>query len=225
MKISLSKSLLSLMILTGVPTLVQAQSTAKIPGAIQGQATQTVSDSANRILDTLQQRRAEFRANPAAMRQYIDEELNRLFDRNYAARLVLGVHARGATPEDISMFADALSDNLMQRYGSSLLTFEGKPRIKAKSESPLPGNRGVRVTTELVRQGSDPTPMDYLMHQVNGQWRIFDVIIEGISYVQTFRNQFDTPFRQKGVRQVAQDLRSGAMGVGEPASDKKSNGQ
>ncbi len=73
---------------------------------------------------------------------------------------------------------------------------------------------GVRVSTELVRAGNEPTPVEYWMRNVNGQWKIFDVNIEGISYVQTFRNQFDTPLRQKGIKQVASELHSGSMQAG-----------
>ncbi len=68
--------------------------------------------------------------------------------------------------------------------------------------APLPGNRGVKVSTELVRAGSEATPVDYLMRNVGGQWKIFDVMIEGISYVQTFKTQFDAPLRQKSIQQA-----------------------
>ena len=61
-----------------------------------------------------------------------------MFDRDYAARLVLGVHGRGASDADVKLFADALADNLMQRYGSSLLDFNTKLQVRVKSETPLP---------------------------------------------------------------------------------------
>ncbi len=71
----------------------------------------------------------------------------------------------------------------------------------------------------MIRSGADPIAVDYLLRNVNGQWKIFDVMIEGISYVQTFRNQFDAPLRQKGIAQVAAELRSDNLQVG------KSNGK
>ena len=133
---------------------------------------------------------------------------------------MLGTHARGAADADIKLFANAMADNLMQRYGSTLLNIQGKPSFRLKGESPLPGNRGVRVSTELVRAGSEPTPVEYWMRNEGGQWKIFDVNIEGISYVQTSRNQFDAPLRQKGIKQVATELRSGSMQAG-PAGNGK----
>ncbi len=220
MKKTLIPALLATTLLAATPLLASAQAAAPAAAAAQGQAGRTVMDTSSRVLSTLQERRKEFSSNPAALRGYIDSELNRSFDREYAARLVLGVNARGASDADIKLFADAMADNLMQRYGSALLNIQGKPSFRLKGESPLPGNRGVQVATDLVRAGNDPTPVNYLMRNVGGQWKIFDVNIEGISYVQTFRNQFDAPLRQKGIKQVAADLRSGNMQAG-PAGNGK----
>ena len=214
----MKKSLLSLFIasalLAGTPLLASAQAakSAAAPAA-QGSASKLVLDSSTRILTTLEQRRAEFRKNPAALKQFITSEFNRMFDRDYAARLVLGVHGRGASAADVKLFADALADNLTARYGTSLLDFNSRLRVRIKSESPLPGNRGVKVSSEMLRDGGDPIPVDYLIRNVGGQWKAFDVMIEGISYVQTFKNQFDTPLRQKSIAQVAADLRAGKMQV------------
>lgn len=213
----MKKSLLSLFIasalLAGTPMLASAQAAkpAAAAPAAQGSASKLVLDSSTRILTTLEQRRAEFRKDPAALKQFITTEFNRMFDRDYAARLVLGVHGRGASEADVKLFSDALADNLMSRYGTSLLDFNSKLRVRVKSETPLPGNRGVKVSSEMLRDGGEPIPVDYLIRNVGGQWRVFDVMVEGISYVQTFKNQFDAPLRQKGIAQVAADLRAGKM--------------
>jgi len=203
---------LALPLLAAAPVHAQAQqaATAATPG-------KQVVDTGTRVLSTLQQRRAEFQKDPAALRGFIEGELRASFDREYAARLVLGQHGRGASDADVGLFADAMTDNLMQRYGSALLAFDGRPRIRLKSETPLPNNRGMRVSTEILRDGGDPIPVDYLLRN-NGGWKIFDVMVEGVSYVQTFRTQFDAPLRQKSIAQVAADLRNGNM---RPAADAK----
>ena len=200
------KSLLLALSLTVATPLLALAPQAAIAQQAPAAAGQQVVATGGRILTTLQQRRAEFRKNPAALRSFIDAELRGSFDSLYAARLVLGAHGRGASDADVKLFADAMVDNLMQRYGSALLDFEGKPRIRLKGETPLPGDRGVKVSTELLRDNG--VPVDYLVRN-NGGWKIFDVMIEGVSYVQTFRGQFDAPLRQKGIAQVAADMRRG----------------
>jgi phospholipid transport system substrate-binding protein len=186
----------------------QAQTTAPAP---QVSASKVVLDSSTSILSTLDKRRTEFRANPAALKQFVNDELDLLFDRTYAAQLVLGVHGRGAADADIKLFGDALADNLLARYGTVLLDFNTKSKVRIKSETTLPGNRGVKVSSEFVLSNGTTVPTDYLMRNVGGQWKLFDVMVEGISYVQTFKNQFDAPLRQKSIAQVAADLRNGKM--------------
>ena len=203
---------LAAVLLACAPAMAAAQdaATRTAAPAAQGSASKLVLDSSSRIIGTLDSRRAEFRKNPAALRSFIDTELRGSFDSMYAARLVLGAHGRGASEADVKLFADAMVDNLMQRYGTALLDFEGKPRLRLKGETALPGGRGVKVSTELLRDNGAPVPVDYLVRN-NGGWKIFDVMIEGVSYVQTFRGQFDSPLRQKGIAQVAADLRNGSL--------------
>lgn len=193
------------------PMLATAAQPAAAAGAQLGVPSQLVLSNSQRVISTLEKRRAEFTKNRVALRAYVNSEFNQMFDRDYAAKLVLGRHARGASPADVSAFSTALGDNLMQRYGSSLLDFNTKLTPRVKSEAPLPNNLGVRVNSELVRGGGDPVPVTYLMHQVGGQWKVFDVMVEGVSFVQTFRNQFDAPLSQRGIKAVAADLASGQM--------------
>src|SRR4249919_2173502 len=172
---------------------------------------QLVLDNSQRVLSTLEQRRPEFTKSRVALRQFVSSEFSRMFDRDYAARQVLGRHARGADDADVKLFADALADNLMQRYGSSLLDFNTQLRVRVKSETALPRGLGVRVSSEMLRSGGEPIPVDYLMRQSGGTWKVFDVMVEGVSFVQTFRQQFDAELTHKSIKQVAADLRSGEL--------------
>lgn len=202
---------LAAVLAAAAPTVALAQASAAAAAPAQGSASAVVLSQSTRVLTTLEQRRAEFKSNPAALKAFIKNEFNTAFDGNYAARLVLGVHGRGASDADVSAFADALADNLTARYGQSLLDFNSRLRVRIKSETPLPNGKGVRVSSEMLRESGDPVPVEYLLRNVNGQWKAFDVMIEGVSYVQTFKNQFDGPLRQKSIAQVTADLRAGRL--------------
>ena len=201
-------------LLLGAPAPVLAQAKPKPAAATattQGTPSKLVLDNSTRVLAALESRRAEFTKDRAKLRRFVDGEFNQMFDRDYAARQVLGRHGRGASDADVKLFADALADNLMQRYGSSLLDFNTRLQVRVKSETALPRGLGVKVASELVRSGGDPIPVDYLMRQSGGQWKVFDVMVEGVSFVQTFRQQFDAELQRKSIRQVAADLRNGQI--------------
>ncbi len=195
---------------------VQAAPQAAAAANMQGSPCKLVLDNSQRILSTLESRRAEFTRDPSALRQFVSGEFDTMFDRDYAARQVLGRHGRGASDAEIKQFADALADNLMQRYGSSLLDFNTRLRVRLKSETALPRGIGVKVSSEYLRQGGEPIPVDYLMRRSGSGWKVFDVMVEGVSYVQTFRQQFDPELSRKSIRQVATELRQGQIN---PAAD------
>ncbi|HEY0502928.1 MAG TPA: ABC transporter substrate-binding protein [Lysobacter sp.] len=197
--------------LVAAAPVVLAQGKAQAATTMVGSPSQLVLDNSTRILSTLETRRPEFTKNRAALRQFVSGEFNAMFDRDYAARLVLGVHGRGAADGDVKLFADALADSLMQRYGSSLLDFNTRLKVRVKSETPLPNGRGVRVSSEFLRSGGEPIPVDYLMRKTGSSWKVFDVMVEGVSFVQTFRSQFDGPLKRKSIPQVAADLKAGKL--------------
>ena len=170
-----------------------------------------VLENSERILSTLEKRRGEFKQDRGALEKFIASEFDATFDRDYAARQVLGRHGRGASAADIKLFADALADNLMRRYGSSLLDFNSRLKVRIKSETVLPRGLGVKVSSELLRAGGDAIPVDYFMRKSGGTWKVFDVMVEGVSFVQTFRRQFDNELANKSIRQVASELASGKV--------------
>ena len=199
-------------LLAATPVLAQQAAPNQAAQTRQaGSPSKLVLDNSTRILSTLESRRAEFTRDRAALSQFVSSEFNQMFDRDYAGRLVLGVHGRGASDADVKLFADALADNLMQRYGSSLLDFNTRLQVRVKSETPLRGGAIMRVSTEMLRQGGEPIPVDYLMRKTGNDWKVFDVMVEGVSFVQTFRNQFDSPLRQKSIPQVAAELKAGKL--------------
>ena len=201
-------------LLAFAPTAVFAQAAAakaKPAATTQGTPSQMVLTNATRIVNTLETRREEFKKNPAALNSFVSGEFNAMFDRNYAGRLVLGRHGRGASDADVKLFADALADNLMSRYGSSLLGFDSHLKVRVKSETPLRGGAIVKVASEFLRSGGEPIPVDYLMRKNGSNWKVFDVMVEGVSFVQTFRSQFDAPLSRKTIAQVAADIRAGKL--------------
>ena len=193
--------------LLGVAGLAQAAVTK--PGDLVRQTTKTV-------LGTLVEQREVFKAEPEKLNDFVKSELDRVMDREYSARLVLGRHGRGLPPAKLTAFADALTDNLLRRYGKALIDFDAQVEVRVKSETPLQNGKLVRVASEIMRKGGSPVPVDYLFRpDASGEWKLFDVIVEGVSYVQTYRTQFDEQLRNQTLDQVTAGLAAGDIQAGE----------
>jgi phospholipid transport system substrate-binding protein len=194
----------SLMLLLLAAAGLAAASTR--PSAIVQERTQIV-------LKSLVEQRAAFSADRAKLDAFVEGELDALFDREYSARLVLGRHSRSADPAKVSAFADALVKSLLNKYGAAMLDADANLDIRISGETELRGGQIVRVASEIHRRGGAPVKIDYLFRQVGEQWLVFDVIVEGVSYVQTFRTQFDERLRRQSLDEVIEGLNRGEIDV------------
>jgi len=134
-------------------------------------------------------------------------------DTVYSARLVLGRHGRGLEDEKVEAFANALSDLLMRRFGGGLVDFESRDQIDVLPLAGDNSDRMTRVRTRVTLDNGEQAPVDYMLRKRDGQWLIFDVIVEGISYVSTFRNQFAEEIRQRGFDATLERLQRGQIDV------------
>lgn len=186
---------------------------------------QLVKSNTQRVIHALSERRAEFQSNPAALHSFIRAEFAQIFDRVYSARLVLGDNGRTASDADLRAFADALGESLMNRYGNSLLKVNPGLNIKVTSEMPLRDGTIVKVMSLIDRTTGAPVAVDYLLHQNAGKWQVFDVVVEGISFVQTFRIMFADDLRAKSLAQITEELRNDKIKVNTGRSNGSSSKQ
>lgn len=186
-------------------------------------ASDVVQNTSQHILTQIKDRREEFKADKISLENFVHDQMDKVLDQTYTAQLVLGLHARKASPQEIDAFGKALSDNLTRRYAKALLEIDGKTTVKALGETSLRNGKIIRAKTEIARSAGAPLAVDYLMRDVNNEWRAFDVIVEGISYVQTFRSQFDPLIREKGLAQVTTDLSEGLIEADPDAETNSTN--
>ncbi len=174
------------------------------PGAL-------VTERTHAVLDAIATQHEAFKADPARLRAFVKEQLDDVMDRPYAAQLVLARHARDASQQQILDFADALTDSLLRRYADALLGIDPGTDVEIASSTPLRNGEMMRVASRITRKAGEPVQVDYMFRKKGDQWLVFDVIVEGISYVQTYRNQFDEQLRQKSLDEVIAGLRSGTI--------------
>jgi len=166
-----------------------------------------MDSAANIMVSELESRRAEFRKDPAKLSALVERVLLPHFDVDYAARLVLGKHWRTATPEQRQRFIDAFYGSLMSNYGDALLEFTGD-RIKVLPSQIAPDATTATVRTEVRRSNGERIPVNYTLRKTDAGWKVWDVVIEGISYVKSFREDFGSEIDQKGLDAVIQRLES-----------------
>ena len=172
-----------------------------------------IKATAGNLLEQIDQRRDEFEANPAALTNLVREELMPLLDQSYSARLILGRHGRGIPPEKIEEFSLALGNALTSRYSTGLLGFQNRDQMEILPANPNDSERQTKVRTRIKLKNGGAVPVDYMFRKTEEGWKVFDVTIEGISYVMTFRNQLGPKVAANGIDAVTAELNSGNFEV------------
>src|SRR5579863_9871343 len=178
-----------------------AADTPPAPGAGPMGPQELVENSAKRMLVELDANRPMYSKDPAKLDALVANVLLPNFDTEYAARLVLGQTWRSASPEQRKRFVDAFYHSLLRNYGSALVDFTAD-RFLILPYKGDPNDTTATVRTEVKRSSGDKVPVNFSLRKVDGVWKAWDVVIEGISYVKSFRTDFGSEVEQKGLDEV-----------------------
>src|SRR6202167_2277913 len=202
------KSILLALLLCAVGTAALADtpapSAAAAPSATQS-PDQLVENSAKRMLTMLDADREGYRKDPAKLDALVGNVLLPNFDTDYAARLVLGHTWRTATPDQRKRFVDAFYHSLLRNYGAALVDFTAEKFIVLPYKGD-PGDTTATVRTQVKKANGDKVPVDFSLRKTDAGWKAWDVVIEGISYVKSFRTDFSAEVQQKGLDEVINRL-------------------
>jgi len=154
---------------------------------------------------SLDGRRDELAADRAALYELIDEILLPRFDRKFAAQAVLAKHWRDASESQRERFIEAFYQALLRRYADGLLRFESdKVKVLPYRGDASKSRTKVRSTVQL--ENGSKVAVDYDLVKRASGWLLFNVSIEGISYVRNFRAEIDSEIRSSSLDAVIQRL-------------------
>jgi phospholipid transport system substrate-binding protein len=198
-----------------------AQPTAPAAAAATEGPTEVVQAASQGMLQALDKDRDAYRRDPAKVGQLVDKYLLPHFDTEFAARLVLGQHWRDATPEQRQRFIHAFYQSLLNNYGAALSEFTAD-RLKIYPTKVDPDATRATVRTEVKRDNGDRVAVNYYLHKTPDGWKAWDVVIDGISYVNSYREDFGPQIEQHGIDSVIQRLESGEKpeSIGKQTSGK-----
>jgi phospholipid transport system substrate-binding protein len=164
-----------------------------------------VENSAKRMLAELDKNRAIYAKDSAKLDSLVANVLLPNFDSEYSARLVLGQAWRTATPEQRKRFVDAFYHSLLRNYGNALLNFTAD-RFVILPYKGDPADTTATVRTEVKKSSGESVPVNFSLRKTESGWKAWDVVIEGISYVKSFRTDIGAEIQQKSLDEVINRL-------------------
>lgn len=180
-------------------------------------ARQVVQETTDRMLAILKAQRDELRAKPERIYPLVDTIILPHFDFTRMARWVLGKHWREATDAQKARFIEEFRNLLVRTYATALLEYADQT-VNVLPLRGAPGATEVSVRTEVRQPGAPPIPIQYSMSAEDGAWKVYDVTIDGISLVASYRSTFANEIARGGMDHVIAMLEQRNRDVGKPGA-------
>jgi len=162
---------------------------------------QVVEQTTSKLLADLKANKEKYRTDPAAFYNAMDAILGSVVDADGISKSVMTVrYSRRATPEQMQRFQENFKRSLMQFYGNALLEYDNQ-NIRVLPNAIAQGANRSEVRMEVTDHKGVIYPVSYTMVNIDGQWMMRNVIINGINLGKLFRDQFT-----EAMQRNAQDL-------------------
>lgn len=177
-----------------------------VPGiALAASPTEQVRGAIDRVIRILNRPDLQSREKREARRELLRAEIRPVFDFREMAKRSLGVHWRGRTSEERERFVALFTELLENSYLGKIESYKGEKirYVKERLDPPY-----AEVSTVIVTSREQEIPLDYRLLREGDRWRIYDVIIEGISLVNNYRSQFGSILQRSSFDELVGKLRS-----------------
>lgn len=166
-----------------------AQSQERSPEAL-------IRDSVDELMGKIEGRRDYFAENTDELESVVEESLADVADFRYIGASVMGRYFNNATPEQRTRFVNTFRQTLIDTYAKGLVTFDYRELRVLDNQRESRYEDQASVAMEVVATNGEVYPVSYTLRQSNGEWRVVNVIVNGINLGLTFRNQFDQAMRE-----------------------------
>lgn len=161
----------------------------------------------NKLFGRIAANQQEIKKFPQLMQVIVEEELMPSIDYRYASYRILGKHLRKTSKDQRAKFVDSMRSNLARTYASALMQYNNQ-QVIFEPEKPINGKKIVAVKTQIIDANKPTINVVFKMRQnkKTGQWKAFDMVVEGISLLSSKKAELSKRIAKQGVEQVTIEL-------------------
>jgi len=165
-----------------------------------------LKQTSDEVIAVIKQKREQLKEDPALVYELVHEYILPHLDEVTIAKLALGKNWRDASREQKIEFINEFRSLLVRTYGKSLSEFSDQEinyfPVKMKE-----GEKKVVVKSEVLQPGGPSIPVSYRMRIKDDAWKVYDLSIDGVSLVTSYRGTFDQEVRKGGIEGLLKYLK------------------
>ena len=162
----------------------------------------TVNQVINKSLPVLRDKQTPLPQRRRQLRDLLEQH----FDFADMARIALGYHWRELNATQRAQFTELFTAFIENAYLSKIQDYSGQDVAVLGQNSE--GEGFSRVRSQIIQPGKQPIKVDYLLRELDGDWKIYDVTVDAISIIANYRNQFNRVINDQGFDKLMADMRA-----------------
>jgi len=166
----------------------------------------TPMDAVNQVINTSLPVLRDKKTPLPQRRRQLRDLLEAHFDFADMARIALGYHWRELNATQRGQFTMLFTAFIENAYLSKIQDYSGQD-VAVLSENPE-GEGFSRVRSQIIQPGKQPIRVDYLLRELDGDWKIYDVTVDAISIIANYRNQFNRVINDSGFDKLMAEMRA-----------------
>jgi phospholipid transport system substrate-binding protein len=171
---------------------------------------QVVKETTAQLQGEIAKREKEFRGNPQKLYGFVDQVIVPKFDTKYIAQLILARHWKAANEDQRGRFQVAFKNMLVHSYANAMLDHYDSVKAEWQPLRMEKDAKEVTVHSKLLRDGKPPLPIGFAMRLgKDGEWKVYDIIIENLSLIQSFRSQIGSEIKRTSLEALIEKLEHG----------------
>lgn len=166
-----------------------------------------VKDAAGNTFARLEHDAGQVKQDPNHLRTIVREELLPYVDNKFAAYKVIGQELKNTTPPQRERFVKAFTDYIVATYADALGKYD-KQQIKVESSQSVDGKKEIAVKVTVLDPGKPEINVVFQLRKNSktGEWKVFDMVAEGISLLSSKQSELGGSIRQNGIDSVSSML-------------------
>jgi phospholipid transport system substrate-binding protein len=157
-------------------------------GSLADSPTEQVRSTVDQVLAIVGSPNPKSKSQMEAQRAQLVQVISPRFDFPEMAKRSLGRHWAGRTAEEQREFAEIFAGLLSRSYVDNIESYTGQNVLYTREREE---QNYAEVDTKIAVENRPPVSINYKLHSVNNEWKVYDLIIEDISVVSNYRSQFD----------------------------------
>lgn len=191
--------------------VTQALSVVLLALGVLVSANASASDAMDEVKATVDQvlqilKNPEYKSAATQRRQKLRSVIGSHFDFTDMSRSALAVHWKSLSEQQRSEFVPLFTSLMERAYMSRIESYSGQQIQFLRENSD--GTGYSEVYTSIVQNGAQPISVNYRLKQTDTGWKVYDVLIDGISLVANYRNQFNRVINSKGYDGLVEQIKT-----------------